>query len=251
MDNISNFSILDSIQLVLVIVLIGFAFYYVYDSFFGKAYQPRLWKLAVKNKKVSPQLVKAEAGYKDSIRFFSWWFHTERLKNQAIAGDFAELGVYKGDSAAVLHLMDETRNFHLFDTFNGFQEKDLQPETGKAAGYTSLHFADTSAEQVKKRLNSDKFILHEGDFSETKQQALNKQFALVNMDVDLYEPTREGLAFFYPRMVDEGVIFVHDYNPDWPGIIKAVDDFCKENKLIPIHIPDMDDTVIILKENKG
>lgn len=239
------------LQLILLAALLLYALYYVYESFFGKAYQPRLWKKAVKNKEIPEDLRRAEVKYKDSIRFFTWWFQVERLKKQEVSGDFAELGVYKGDSAEVLHLMDKSRIFHLFDTFSGFQDEDLKTETGKAAGYTPLHFADTSVEQVRKRLQAEKFIFHPGDFSKTKNQVAEKQFALVNMDVDLYLPTREGLAFFYPRLLAGGVIFVHDYNPDWPGIVKAVDEFCNEFKVTPIHIPDTDDTVVIVKTNQS
>src|SRR6267142_3065515 len=36
-----------------------------------------------------------------------------------LEGDFAELGVYKGGSALILHLADDTRTLNLFDTFAG------------------------------------------------------------------------------------------------------------------------------------
>ena len=67
------------------------------------------------------------------------------------------------------------------------------------------------------------------------------------MDVDLYNPTKAGLEFFYPRLASGGVIIIHDYNPDWPGIMKAVDDF---GKTIPdplVILPDQDSSVMIFK----
>jgi len=238
---------INAIQIILLAALLIYALYFAYESFFGKNYQPRLWKQEVKAGKVSKSLQKAERRYKDSIRFFAWWFQIEQLKKRKVQGDFAELGVYKGDSAEVLHLMDEDRNFHLFDTFSGFQQKDLANETGKAAGYTPHHFADTSLDSVKKKLNSNRFVFYPGDFSLTQSKAENLTFALVNMDADLYVPTKAGLSFFYPRLSPGGVIFVHDYNPDWPGIVKAVDEFAEANAVSVIHLPDDDDTVMIFK----
>jgi len=238
---------INSIQIILLAALLLYALYFAYETFFGKTHQPRLWKQQVKEGKISTGLQKTESRYKDGIRFYTWWFMVEQLKKQKTTGHFAELGVYKGDSAEVLHLMDESRNFYLFDTFSGFQEQDLKGETGKAATYTTHDFADTSLERVKQRLTSEKFMFYPGDFSITQKSVINETFALVNMDVDLYIPTKAGLEFFYPRLAAGGVIFVHDYNPDWPGIIKAVDEFVTEFSVHLVHVPDKDDTVIIRK----
>ena len=243
----AGLSLVNSIQLILLAALLLFALYYVYDTFFGKNYQPRLWKQQMKAGHISKSLQKSESRYKDSIRFFTWWFAVEQIKKQNVPGSFAELGVYKGDSAEILHLMDESRPFHLFDTFSGFQAKDLEGETGKAAGYTTHHFADTSIERVKQWLTAEQFIFHPGDFSQTQMEVENEQFALVNMDADLYQPTKSGLEFFYPRLAPGGLIFIHDYNPDWPGIVKAVDEFTRKMGFSLIHIPDTDDTVVILR----
>lgn len=243
----ASISLIDTIQIILLAGLLLYALYYAYETFFGKTHQPRLWKQQLKAGNISKALQKAESRYKDSIRFFTWWFAAEQLKKQKVAGSFAELGVYKGDSAEVLHLMDESRPFHLFDTFSGFQAEDLEAETGKAAGYTTHHFADTSLERVKQRLNAKEFIFHPGKFAQTCTQTENEQFALVNMDVDLYQPTKTGLEFFFPRLNHGGAIFVHDYNPDWPGIVKAVDEFSEKYGITLIHIPDTDDSVVIVK----
>ncbi|RLD32282.1 MAG: hypothetical protein DRI72_07395, partial [Bacteroidetes bacterium] len=147
-------SLFQIVQIILLAILAVYVVYYIYTLLFDKSYQPRLWKQHVKDKKISKELQAAERKYKDKSRFFNFWFQAERLKD--IPGSFAELGVYKGDSANAIHLMDPSRNFHLFDTFAGFQQKDLDIETGKAATYTVHNFADTSIERAKQKLNSDK-----------------------------------------------------------------------------------------------
>ena len=242
-----SISIFQIIQFILIAVILLYLLYYVYTLFFDKNYQPRAWKVALKSGSISPELKKAEQKYPDKERFFNFWFQIERLKKDKIPGDFAELGVYKGDSANLIHLMDSKREFHLFDTFEGFREKDLEVEIGKAATYTKHNFADTSIERVKQRLNKPQFIFHKGYFPETTENCTGKQFALVSMDVDLYNPTKAGLEFFYPRLAPGGVLIVHDYNPDWPGIVKAVDEFAENIPEPIIPLADVDNSVMIFK----
>ena len=238
------------VQIVLLGIILFYLIYYVYTILFDKNYQPKAYQAAVKNGSVSQVLKKAEKRYPDKVRFFNFWFQVERLKKDEVKGAFAELGVYKGDSAFLLHQMDNARTFHLFDTFEGFQSKDLTSETGKAATYTASNFADTSIQNVKKRLSGSKFIFHQGYFPETTKGLESERYALVSMDADLYNPTKAGLEYFYPRLSPGGVIIVHDYNPDWPGIMKAVDDFAATIPEPIVPVADVDSSVMIFKVNR-
>ncbi len=240
-------SLFQIVEAVVLLVILFYLIYYVYTILFDKTYQPKAWQHALKNGKISRELKKAEKNYPDKVRFFNFWFQVERLKNEKIEGAFAELGVYKGDSAYLLHLMDPGRTFYLFDTFEGFKQKDLQHETGKAATYTEANFADTSLKRVKRRLSSSKFKFYPGYFPESAQGLDQVKFALVNMDVDLLKPTQAGLEYFYPKLTKGGVMIIHDYNPDWPGIVQAVDNFCRQNHLVKVPLPDQDGTVMIFK----
>jgi len=240
-------TLFDSIQFFLITILIVFGVYYLYIEFFGRNYEPLVWKNLLKEGKIDTELFKASKTYKDKSRFFNFWFQVERLKNENVQGAFAELGVYKGETANILHLMDKQREIHLFDTFEGFTEKDLENETGKAVTYTRHNFADTSIENVKAKLGSDKFIFHQGYFPETTRNLKPQKFALVSMDVDLYNPTKAGLQYFYPLMEKGGVILIHDHNPDWPGIMKAVREFSKSIPEPFIQLVDKDSTVMLVK----
>jgi len=60
----------------------------------------------------------------------------------------------------------------------------------------------------------------------------NETFRLVHIDVDLYQPTMDSLAFFYPRLSNSGVIVLDDYGfTTCPGAYKAVKTFMSENRL--------------------
>jgi O-methyltransferase len=173
----------------------------------------------------------------------------QRIEKDAVPGDFAELGVYKGDSARIIHMMAPDRMLHLFDTFEGFTGTDLQSESGEASTYTSKNFSDTSVNKVLKKIggNSEKITLHPGYFPESATGMENKTFALVNLDADLYNPTKAGLEFFYPRLSPGGVIFIHDYNYKWEGLLKAVNEFMLTVPETPVLSPDLDSTIMIIK----
>jgi len=236
------------IEYFLAAVLWLYGVYYFWSFAKERNAGPKTWKEARKQAKISSELLKALHQYTDKGRFFNFWFQTERLKKDKIPGAFAELGVYKGDSAYVLHLMDKKRTFHLFDTFSGFTDRDLSAEEGEAATYTRHHFADTSLVSVQRKLTGASFVFHVGCFSKTAKIVEHEQFALVNMDADLYNPTKAGLEFFYPRLAPGGVIIVHDYNPHWQGIRKAVDDFAQTVSCPVVPLIDKDSSVMIFRE---
>ena len=164
-------------------------------------------------------------------------------------GAFVEVGVYRGGSAWHLAALarEQRRALHLFDTFSGFPAGDLLVESGEAATYTPDNFADTSVESVLKNISGNhNIIIHQGYFPDTVS-GFASPVALVNMDLDLYNPTKAGLEFFYPLLSPGGIIFIHDYNYKWPGIIRAVDDFMTTIPENLIHLPDIDGTVMIIR----
>jgi hypothetical protein len=50
------------------------------------------------------------------------------------------------------------------------------------------------------------------------------RYRFVHLDVDLFQPTRDSLEYFYPKLIPGGMIVCDDYG--WPGARKAIDDFC-------------------------
>ena len=232
-----------SLLLVFLILLIR----YLWIVFIIREDEPIKWQHAIKNKRISPTLKRIKRGYHDKVRFFNWWFQVERLNRERVPGVFIELGVYKGESARVIHHLDPDRPFHLFDTFSGFPAIDLSLETGEAATYTPDNFADTNVQSVLKKIDGNyNVIIHQGYFPESARD-FKDGVALVNIDADLYNPTKAGLEFFYPLLSPGGIIMVHDYNHKWPGIIKAVDEFLLTITESLVILPDTNGTVMIIR----
>lgn len=146
----------------------------------------------------------------------------------------AEAGVFTGDFAKYINEYFPKRILHLFDTFEGFDIRDINKE--KEAGYSDSmqgDYCNNSVELVlSKMVTPEHCRIHKGYFPETTKDIMGK-FIFVNLDMDLYEPTYAGLYFFGSRMANEGVILIHDYfATEFKGPKAAVDQYTSEHKEI-------------------
>lgn len=181
------------------------------------------------------------------------------IRERGIGGDLAELGVYQGEFAKEMNALFPERDLLLFDTFEGFDEKDLKIEKEKAADGRNARaaagdFGDTSTELVKGKLpHPEKALFLKGYFPESLQtypqaHPEDRTYCIVSLDTDLYEPTLAGLQFFYPRLEKGGVIIIHDYNSSqYPGVKRAVRAFAEENGIWPMPLMDLHGTAVVLK----
>lgn len=150
---------------------------------------------------------------------------------KGINGAVAEAGVFRGDFAKYINEFFPESECYLFDTFEGFDTRDFVAEKNYTDMLIKGHLKSTSEQLVYNKMpNKEKVKILKGYFPETvTDEVLDKKFLFVNLDMDLYKPTLDGLRIFYPRMVDGGVILVHDYfNDNYPNIKEAILDFEKE-----------------------
>lgn len=245
--------LIDFPEIVPIVLIIAFLLllYRYMESFWSyRISKPHAWEKGVKSKQISKELIRLERHYKDKVRFYNLWFQIERLKKNKVKGDFVELGVHQGETAKVIHFMDKNRKFYLFDTFEGFSEKDLKHETQNDPKFATDMFADTSIDKVKKYMNgNENLIFKPGFFPETAKGLEKNTFSFVNIDADLYAPTIEALKFFYPRMSKGGVIIIHDYNHNWDGIPKAIDAFLETIPEALFELSDWQGSAMIIKNS--
>lgn len=170
---------------------------------------------------------------------------------QGIDGDMAELGVYRGNTARLIHHYVPERPLHLFDTFEGFTDRSVLAEKENTNFSTKgRKFSDTSLEGVRRYVDpqNDNVHFYKGYFPDSIPSALDSlTFSFVNLDADLFEPTLEGLKFFYPRMCTGGLLLVHDYNA-WIGARKAVDEFFHDRPEMPVPMPDKSGSALIVRQ---
>ena len=241
-----NFFQIGNIVLILALLFIVFKIFESKWSY--KISKPYNWEQAVKLDRVGEELKKIERTYHDKVRFYTFWFQIERLKKNNVKGAFAEVGVYKGETARIIHLMDNSRTFYLFDTFSGFNNKDLESEQSSDEKYSSQNFTDTNIDAVKSFISGNENVIYcKGYFPETAVNVKDTEFAFVHLDVDLYKPTLAALQYFYPLLPPEGVIMIHDYNHNWDGIKRAVDEFVSTIPESIVEVADWTGSVLIVK----
>lgn len=162
----------------------------------------------------------------DAPRFIGLLLNLRQLQNEAIDGDFAELGVWKGNSASILaaYAARSQRKLYLFDTFAGFDPRDTVGDHRAEPGY----FADTSIDYVRATVGHNSTTVYvPGYFPDSiTPEVQSARFALVHIDCDLYAPMKAALEFFYPRTSRGGMMILHDYSSGtWSGATRAIDEF--------------------------
>ena len=168
---------------------------------------------------------------------------------RSVPGACAELGVYRGSFARCINALMPERKLYLFDSFEGFEEKELRQEMARGRGgegFAAAH-RDTSVERVLSIMPAkENIIIKQGWFPQSLD-GLEASFCLVSLDADFEESSYEGLKYFVPRMEKGGYIMLHDYNnPALPGVKSALERYEKENgRLTVLPLPDLMGTRVL------
>lgn len=160
------------------------------------------------------------------------WDHLlEPLALVVCPGDFMEMGVWRGETFLPMaaQAAKEKRLAHAVDSFRGMpkpclydideQGRDCYPEGAlSAGGPEALQKATAGMPNVR---------IHVGFIPQVLRKVRPEAgLALVHVDLDQYQPTRQAIAWAWPRINAGGVLVMHDY---WPGrgclASRAIDEF--------------------------
>jgi len=184
---------------------------------------------------------KSSDNFYKQLRFYSLQNLVRYVLEKNIEGDFVECGVWKGHSAYIVSsmLLDVGFNgeFHIFDSFEGGLsdkvgfDNNLKINLSKEQITKEKDLFSSTEEQVRLCLSGFDFVrLYKGWIPERFNEVNNLDFSFVHLDVDLYEPTLDSLNYFYPRLVDGGIVVCDDYGSSiFPGATKAIDEFVECN----------------------
>jgi O-methyltransferase len=188
---------------------------------------------------LSPELIQALADYTlcTPNRLNNLWRLAQYMDIHNVAGDIVECGTYKGGTAAALAstMGKNQRHLWLYDSFEGM------PETTEKDGVDASHWvgkcvaaqADVEAALALVGLGGDRYTIRPGWFSQSFQQPLPEQIALLHCDADWYESVTEVLDTLYDRIVVGGCVVFDDFG-FWEGCREAVFDFCKKRNIAPL-----------------
>ena len=157
--------------------------------------------------------------------------------------DVAECGCWYGHStwviSKIIQKSGQDINFHVFDSFEGGlsdvdeRDKNIAKDLTKEQILIQKNQFASDENFVRNNLKEFNFVkFYKGWIPERFKEVENKKFQFVNVDVDLYQPTYDSFEFFFPRLVEGGVIHCDDYNiSQFPGCKKAVDNYLKDKKI--------------------
>lgn len=182
-----------------------------------------------------------------------------------VAGDFVELGCYRGDTSVLLGKLlakntlacgkavenlckstnnecktsektvensckTSTRHLWIYDSFAGLPDKTTEDTSSAGQNFQAGELFVTKREVVEKirRANLHNVIIKKAWFDDLADQDLPNQIAFAFLDGDLYGSIKTSLKLVAPRLHEQGIMIVHDYNnPELPGSSRAVDEFLR------------------------
>ena len=149
----------------------------------------------------------------------------------------AECGSFTGCSAyliaKILEKYNFSKKFFIFDSFEGLSKFSKEDLTGLDKHPAKEGDFRISEIKFKNNVGNFEFMdIKKGWIPERFNEVENEKFSFINIDVDIYKPTKESLDFFYPRLINGGCIHLDDYNfNEWPGAKIAIKEFEKKNKI--------------------
>ena len=181
--------------------------------------------------------------------------HYELFKKIAcLPGVIVDLGVFKGASTftwaklcEIFCPTDVKKVVYGFDTFEGFPSVSVEDGAEnpcvdlKPGGYNCGNTIRNDLDMAQEAMNLDKHLKHinriqfiEGDVEKTIPEFVRSKgdglkIALLNLDLDLFNPTRTALEHLLPLMVKGGIVIVDQYaDNNFQGETKAVDQYFRK-----------------------
>jgi hypothetical protein len=181
----------------------------------------------------------ALTGQPASINSGRRWMVYQLLRlSQNIPGDTVECGAYRGGSSYLICASNAqsqlAKAHHLFDSWQGLSEPSA------IDGKWRQHDRSADIAEAKSLLSSFKNVhFYQGWIPERFPEVSARNFSFIHIDVDLHDPTKESIEFFYPRLNAGGIIVCDDYGfSDCRGATMAIDDFLKDKPEKMIALSD-------------
>ena len=174
----------------------------------------------------------------DRISHFNFNIHEnicEALNiTRNLEGDYVEIGVFKGGSAlTALNYLDEQyknntlkikRKAWLIDTFDGFNYEEAKDSSDiiwhGTHSFESPDYIIKYIQETLKDINTPYELIKSNICSDNLNNQITK-IAVANLDVDMFEPTLDGLHKLSSKIVSGGIIICED-PPSTPALYGAL-----------------------------
>lgn len=166
-------------------------------------------------------------------------------KAKRLDGNIAELGVLHGGISRLMALMAPEKKVYAFDTFEGIPYDDVEGD------HKQGEFKAISFDKVRDTaLNLPNIVIKKGIFPDTVEGMDDEKFCFVHMDADIYQSTKAGLEYFWPRLSKLGAIIIDDWDYEATKGVKTavIDYYCKYWKPEAYMIEAVNNQLTIIKK---
>ncbi len=156
-----------------------------------------------------------------------------------LEGEVVEFGCYIGTTSLFIRrLLDahsDSREFHVYDSFEGLPAKTGQDESLAGEQFKAGELA-VSKKQFVRELQKAGLrppIIHKGWFSDLTPGDVPSRIAFAFLDGDFYESIHDSLRLVVPRMLPGSAIIIDDYAREaLPGSARAAHTFFRPDQII-------------------
>lgn len=161
----------------------------------------------------------------------------EHVLCRGVAGDVVECGCWKGHStrmlASTMARLGKGRRLEVFDSFEGGLSDKASEDRNERFDLTpsqvreeKLVFSSTEQEVLQALKGFDFARLHRGWIPDRFPEFGDAPCAFLHVDVDLYQPIKDTLEWFWPRMPSGAVVVLDDHGYcQFPGARRAAQEF--------------------------
>jgi hypothetical protein len=185
--------------------------------------------------------------------------------DENIAGDLADVGTLRGGIAILMRGIlraygDEHRSVVVADSFQGLPppgefdsvfDREIWFSLAEHLPQYNLKCEET-LEQVKTNfaaygLLDNRAVFVKGWFKDSLRALAPRPLAVVRLDADWYEGTRDALQALYPMLSEGGYLIVDDYKLQ--GCKRAVDEYRVKHRIFErLHVADEDDGIVFWRK---
>lgn len=153
-----------------------------------------------------------------------------------IDGAYVEFGCYAGTTSMFLERLfvehGESREFHVYDSFQGLPEKSEQDMSPSGEQFVAGELSVSRKEFIMnfKKAGLRVPCIHKAWFDELQSDDVPARIAFAFLDGDYYESIRVPLEHITPKLAPGAIIVVDDYaNLALPGAARATDEWAKRH----------------------
>lgn len=146
---------------------------------------------------------------------------------EKLTGLAAEVGVYKAGSLIGIARALPNHIVVGFDTFQGLPDQDHDQSE-----YHAPQEFRCSLEEVRNLVSGIKNIHLVSGYFPDEMGSASWKFCFVHLDMDFGRGIKKALEWFWPKMVDNGIVVIDDYDfVNCPNVKPVVDEFCEKNNI--------------------